>query len=58
MEYDFANIDKNIAVNIFEKSKSTNKRYFKYLIVHSTNDVICIISFNIAIYEYYLWTFS
>lgn len=43
MEYDFANIDKNIAVNILEKSKSTNKRYFKYLIV-----------FNIAIYEYYL----
>lgn len=54
MEYDYANIAKNIAVNIFEKSKSTNKRYFRYLIVHSTYDVICIISFNIAIYEYYL----
>lgn len=48
------NIDKNIAVNILEKSRSINKRHFRYLIVHSINNVICIISFNITIYEYYL----
>lgn len=52
MADDFESIDKRIAVKILEKNRYTNKRHFSYIMVYSTNNVVCMIYFDIIIYEY------